>query len=144
MPRPAYLWLLVPLLCTACASSKRAPTPVTVTVVKPKPSEPPAVVRWAELTEELAAELRAAGPSCSGVARTLTTFVGAHGAELKSTYQALAAWEQGSADQVVARFYDKLFPAVEVRIDAGVRCKHDPPTVEAFDRFFAAAGLDLR
>jgi len=142
-----FLWLLVPLACAACASAGVAPTPSPVVapkVIAPKPSEPPAVARWAELQHDLARQLRAAGTQCASLARTMTSFVSANRAELESTSKALVAWEQATADHVVQGFYDKVFPALDVRIDAGIRCKNDKPTVEAFDRFFAAAGLDRR
>jgi len=145
MRRWAHLGLLAPLLFGACASAKIAPTPAPVVapVANSKAIEPPAVSRFAELTQELAGLLRTSG-ACSGVARTMTTFVTTHGAELKTLYQELAVWERGTAEHVVAGFYRKLMPAIDVRIDAGMRCKGDKPTVEAFDRFFLAAGLDLR
>lgn len=136
--------LVVPLLLAACASSKVAPAPVAPPVVKPKPAEPPEVARWAALTEDLATELRTAGAACGGVALAMTTFVDAHQTELRSAFTALAAWEKATAEHLVARFYDKHFAAIEVRIDAGIRCQHDKPTAAAYDRFFAAAGLDLR
>jgi len=39
-------------------------------------------------------------------------------------------------------YYRKVFPAIEVRIDAGIRCKDHRGATGAFDRFFAATGLD--
>lgn len=141
----AHAVLLALMLLSACASAKVAPTPTPVVapVARPKSSEPALVTRFAELTQELAGQLETAN-ACSGVARTMSTFVSNHGAELKGVYQALSAWEKGTAEHVVAGFYRKLLPAIDVRIDAAMRCNGDKATVEAFDRFFVAAGLDLR
>ena len=78
------------------------------------------------------------------VATVMRSFVQAHGTELSASSQALAAWEEGAPRRAVEAFHRRVFPAIEVRIDAGIRCRDDRAAVEAFDRFFQAAGLDLR
>jgi len=44
----------------------------------------------------------------------------------------------------VREYYRGVFPQLEVRIDAGVRCKGDGAARKAFDRFFDVMGLDGR
>lgn len=125
---------------TACASAAPAPKIAPpVEAPRPKASEPDDVVRWAELTRELAQKLPAT-VSCATVAAVMNDFVGAH-AELRRLVDALATWERATPKFRVDSFYSKLRPALDVRIDAGIRCKNDLAARAAFDRFFAAAGL---
>lgn len=127
------------LVLVACAS--KAPAPIAPVSIAPTPiaSEPPDVVRWGELARELASKLRAA-PACGGVAEVMRTFVSAH-PELRRAFDAMAAWESATPRHKVDTFYSKYRADLDVRIDAGIRCKDDKLAREAFDRFFEAAGL---
>ena len=134
-------------LALACASRPEAPAPTPAPAPTQPPafvSEPPEVARWEGLAGELATRLNAAGKPCGAVATVMRSFVQAHGTELSASSQALAAWEEGAPRRAVEAFHRRVFPAIEVRIDAGIRCRDDRAAVEAFDRFFQAAGLDLR
>lgn len=133
-------------LALSCASRPEAPAPAPAPVVTPPASvaEPPEVARWERLAGELATRLKAAGKPCGAVATAMRSFVQAHGTELAASSEALAAWEEDAPRRAVEAFHRRVFPAIEVRIDAGIRCKDDRAAVEAFDRFFQAAGLDLR
>lgn len=136
-------------LAASCASKESAPAPEptpapTAPVVSPQVAEPPEVQRWAELAEQLAAALGRAGKNCREVAKTVGGFVERHEAELEATSRAVMAWEATARPYVVRNFYKRIFPALSVRIDAGIRCKDDRKATEAFDRFFAASGLDQR
>ncbi len=128
------------LMLVACASKAPAPlAPTPVVAPKPVATEPPDVVRWGELQRELAGKLRSA-PACGGVAEALRGFVGAH-PEQRRTFEAVAAWESATPRHKVDSFYSKYRADLDVRIDAGIRCKDDKLAREAFDRFFEAAGL---
>lgn len=133
-------------LSTACATTPKAPPrPIAPSAPRPAPapSEPPEVVRWAELQHELADALRPGG-SCAKVAATMGAFVERRGRELGPAFDALRKWERATPEARVRKFYERHFPAVEVRIDAGERCRTDKAAIAAFDRFFAVAGLDGR
>lgn len=146
---------LAPLLATlalACASASPKPTPTPAPrpapitrapTPAPPPPEPAEVARWEALSRELASALKTAGP-CSAVASTMRAFVEAHGADLSAAHRALVAWEAGAPPRQVEAFYRRVFPSTDVRIEAGIRCKDHRATVEAYDRFFQAAGLDAR
>lgn len=145
---------LAPLLATlACASASPTPTPTPAPrpapitrapMPAPPPPEPAEVARWETLSRELASALKAAGPPCSAVASAMRAFVDAHGADLSAAHRALVAWEAGAPPRQVEAFYRRVFPSADVRIEAGIRCKDHRATVEAYDRFFQAAGLDAR
>ena len=74
----------------------------------------------------------------------MTSFVERHGRELGTTFDALRKWERATPEARVRKFYERHFPSIEVRIDAGVRCRKDKAATAAFDRFFSVAGLDGR
>jgi len=137
----------------SCASTSVGPSPS----VAPGPSpvtrapstlapyvEPAEIARWEALSRDLAAALEAAGARCSAVASAMRAFVSARGPELSDAHQALVAWEASAPPRQVEAYHRRVFPAVEVRIDAGIRCPRDRAAVEAYDRFFQAAGLDSR
>ncbi|MBL8786509.1 MAG: hypothetical protein JNJ59_16520 [Deltaproteobacteria bacterium] len=105
---------------------------------------PVEVVRWGDLAHELAAALKREGSTCAGVARAVGGHVDRHGRELGATQKALLAWEKSTPKWRVREYYRGVFPQLEVRIDAGVRCKGDGAARKAFDRFFDVMGLDGR
>lgn len=135
----------------SCASASLGPSPaprpspVTRTPARPAPYvEPAEIARWEALNRDLAAALEAAGTRCNAVASAMRGFVQTHGAELSSAFQGVAAWEATAPPIQVEALHRRVFPAIEVRIDAGIRCKDDKAAIEAYDRFFQAAGLDAR
>jgi hypothetical protein len=83
---------------------------------------PPKVARQGELSIMLADKLRGA-KSCAEVGRELESFTQSHRAELKETQAALIRWERNASEGELKVYYRRVFPAIEVRIDAGVRCK---------------------
>lgn len=131
---------------SGCSSSSRRSGPsYTSPAAKPAASSaanlPPEVARQGELAVMLANKLRGAR-SCAAVGSELESFTQSHRAELKATQAALIRWEQGASAAELKAFYKDIFPAIEVRIDAGIRCKDHRGVRLAFDRFFAATGLD--
>ncbi len=102
---------------------------------------PPQVARQGELSVMLADKLRGAR-SCNDVGRELESFTQSYRAELKETQAALVRWERHASEAELKAYYKRVFPAIEVRIDAGIRCKDHRAARLAFDRFFAATGLD--
>jgi hypothetical protein len=129
-----------------CASSpERREAQPTSTAPRPAAAIlaelPPEVARQGELSVMLADKLRGAS-SCADVGRELERFTQNHRAELKETQAALVRWEKGASEHELKVYYRRVFPAIEVRIDAGIRCKDHRAARLAFDRFFAATGLD--
>lgn len=102
---------------------------------------PPLVTRHGELALQLASQLRGA-KSCGDVASVLDRYVEKHRGELGPTTAAVIAWERGADPDELKTYYRNVFPAIEVRIDAGERCEKHAGARLAFDRFFAATGLD--
>ncbi|MFO0748593.1 MAG: hypothetical protein U1F43_23455 [Myxococcota bacterium] len=109
-------------------------------VEAPKPPGP--IERWAALTHELASQLATAGRSCAQVAHVLRAFVTTNGKELGKLQGELVRWERQTPEKTVERFYRDVFPDMNARIDAGIRCKDDAQARAAFDQFFSVAGLD--
>jgi hypothetical protein len=146
---------LLPLLVlgalAACASdraSRPAPSATgTATANHPAPATepgsnlPPLVSRSGELAIQLASQI-GPGKSCGDVATSLERFVEAHRSELGPSTAAVIAWEKTASRDDLKTYYRKVFPAIEVRIDAGARCEKHAGARLAFERFFAATGLD--
>jgi len=134
-------------MVAGCASRPEQTGPTRAPTVEARPAAslkddlPPEVARQGELAVMLAKKLRGAR-SCAAVGSELESFTQSHRAELKATQAALIRWEQGASAAELKAFYKDIFPAIEVRIDAGIRCKDDRGVRLAFDRFFAATGLD--
>lgn len=110
----------------------------------PEASLPQPVARWSELTKQLGQELRRVGTSCALVAKAMRTFVDAHGKEYGQLQQEVMRWEKRTVRKEVDRFYRRVFPELNTRIDAGIRCKDDAAARAAYDAFFRTAGLDTR
>lgn len=140
---------------SACASSASTPergpgstqapapaaSPQPHTAMPPGSGLPPLVARHGELALMLAERLRAA-KACGDVADALERFVERHRSELGPTVQATIAWEKVATPDALKTYYRNVFPAIEVRIDAGERCEKHLGARRAFERYFAATGLD--
>ncbi len=103
---------------------------------------PPAAQRYAALTRLLARSLQRAGEDCGAVAAAVEGWTASHGAELRDLQRAVDAWESRSRRPEIDRYYAVVFPDIEVRIDAAIRCHDHSVARAAYDRFFAAVGLD--
>jgi len=104
---------------------------------------PAPLERWAALTHELGESLRGT-KTCGEVGRTLRAFTSKNSAELGSLQHQLIDWELTAPSKEIARYYRGIGPDLNLRIDAGIRCKDDTTARAAFDQFFKVAGLDLR
>lgn len=151
-PLAMSLWSL-----SACASAPEtspaqsnrskqstAPEPVTPqphTALPPGSGLPPLVARHGELALMLASQLRSA-KACGDVADVIERYVERHRSELGPTVQAVIAWEKVATSDELKTYYRNVFPAIEVRIDAGERCEKHLGARRAFERYFAATGLD--
>jgi len=105
---------------------------------------PVPIARWSELTKQLGHELRRVGSSCPQVARVMNTFVSQSGREYGELQREVVRWEKRTVTKEVERFYRRVFPDLDARIDAGIRCKDDASARAAYDAFFKIAGLDTR
>lgn len=139
---------------SACASTPETPPTRSTTSGTPQPTAPqphtamppgsglpPLVARHGELALMLASELRSA-KACGDVADVIERYVERHRSELGPTVQAVIAWEKVATPDELKTYYRNVFPAIEVRIDAGERCEKHLGARRAFERYFAATGLD--
>lgn len=111
------------------------------TAMPPGSGLPPLVARHGELALTLASQLRTA-KACGDVADVIERYVERHKAELAPTVKAVIAWEKVATPDELKAYYRNVFPAIEVRIDAGERCEKHLGARRAFERYFAATGLD--
>jgi hypothetical protein len=126
---------------TPSAHSSAQPTTQPHTALPPGSGLPPLVARHGELALTLAAQLRNA-KACGDVADVIERYVERHKAELAPTVKAVIAWEKVATPDELKAYYRNVFPAIEVRIDAGERCEKHLGARRAFERYFAATGLD--
>jgi len=102
---------------------------------------PEEVVRFAVLTRELGRALSDAGSRCARVAYALDRWTKAHGADYRALLAATDRWEAEVPLAASTRFYAVLFPAIEARVEAGIRCDRDRASRGAFERFYLAVGF---
>lgn len=137
------------LAWAACASRGDAPPQATqaqapvnpTTALRPGTGLPPLVERHGELAIVLAKELKRA-KSCDDIADVLERFVQRHRGELGPATAAVIEWERSAPADEIKGYYRNVFPAIEVRIDAGERCEKHAAARLAFGRYFTATGLE--
>jgi hypothetical protein len=142
---------------TACTPINKAtrPAPATspatspatqVRTAPPRPANapPPAVERWFELNRMLADQLAPAKKDCRKVATAVREFTARHKAELRTSHEALVAWENTATRSAVMNFHARARPHVDRRIDAAIQCDNDSGARNAFDAWMKAVGVDDR
>lgn len=132
------------LYATSRSGGDRGPNTQRSNDAQPTASAwPTSLERWSSLTHDLATSLKGAG-SCVEVAKAMRAFTSKNGSELAGLQRQLVEWEQVTSAKEVVRFYRGVQGDMNVRIDAGIRCKDDATARSAYDQFFKVAGLDLR
>ena len=136
--------------CTPVNQAKRpapaAPAARVQTAPPPRPANapPPAVERWFELNRLLAEAIAPAKKDCRRIATAVRDFTNRHKAELRTTHDALTAWEATATRSAVMNFHARARPHVDRRIDAAILCDRDTGARSAFDAWMKAVGVDDR
>ena len=136
--------LLAPSRQGAATTAGGSTAPTTGGPSEAELALPAEVARWAELTHTLGQDIRRVGTSCPQVAKVMRAFVSSSGRELGELQKEVVRWEKKTVKKEVDRFYRRVFPDLNARIDAGIRCKDDDAARAAYDAFFKIAGLDMR